>query len=68
MNNHTLDIKEFIDWQQKQLVRYAHSTREQKTLYCKLGGGYEVWHKGEKVLECIQPIAAIEKYNSLTSN
>ncbi len=62
---HKIDIEGLIDWQQKEKVLFASSSKEQKKLYCTLRGSYEVYHKGEKVIETIQPFVAMEKYNEL---
>ena len=64
-SKHTVELEQVIKFQQKQKVLCARSTREEKELYCTLRGSYEVYHKGEKVLETIQPFTAVEKYNNL---
>lgn len=65
MKTHTVDLRELQDFQTKEKVLFASSSREQKKLYCTLRGGYEVWQFGVLVLETMQPYSAIEKYNSL---
>ena len=62
---HQIDIEELSEWQQEQKVLFASSSKEQKRLYVTLRGSYEVYHKGEKVLETMQPFLAVEKYNEL---
>ena len=65
MKTHTVDLRELQDFQTKEKVLFASSSKEQKKLYCTLRGSYEVWQFGVLVLETMQPYSAIEKYNSL---
>lgn len=62
---HQIDIEGLREWQQEWKVLYASSSKDQKRFYCTLRGSYEVYHKGEKVLETMQLFTAIEKYNEL---
>lgn len=65
MKKHTITQKELIEWQKNEKVIFALSSKEDKQLYCTLRGSYEVWHKKEIVLETMQSIIAVEKYNSI---
>ncbi len=65
MNNNEITIEELRDWASMHTVLYAVDTKSDKKLYCTLRGSYEVWHKGEKILETMQPFTAVEKYNSI---
>ena len=67
MKAHTIDLKELQDFQSKEKVLFASSSKEQKKLYCTLRGSYEIWQYGVLILETMQPNSAIEKYNSLKS-
>lgn len=67
MKTHTIDLRELQDFQSKEKVLFASSSKEQKKLYCTLRGSYEIWQYGVLVLETMQPNSAIEKYNSLKS-
>lgn len=62
---HEVDINELIHFQNTELILFARSSKEEKTLYATLRGSYEVLHKGEKILETTQPFAAVDKYNSI---
>lgn len=68
MKTHTIDLEALTEWQSKEKVIFASSTKEDKQLYCTLRGSYEVWHKKEKVLETMQPFTAVEKYNSIEAD
>jgi len=65
MANHTIELNFLIDYQSTEKVLYASSSTEKKKLYITLRGSYEVWHKGELILETIQPFMAVEKYNEI---
>lgn len=67
MKTHTIGLRELQDFQSKEKVLFASSSKEQKKLYCTLRGSYEIWQYGALVLETMQPNSAIEKYNSLKS-
>lgn len=62
---HEVDVNGLIDFQNEKLVLFARSSKENKTLYATLRGSYEVWHKGEKVLQTTTPVIAVKKYNSI---
>ena len=62
---HQIQLNPFIEWQQEQTVTYASDSKSKKVLKCTLMGGFQVWHKGEMVLQCMQPFQAVEKYNSI---
>ncbi len=65
MKRHEIELTSLQEWQSEQKVIFASSSKEDKQLYCTLRGSYEVWHKGERILETMQPFTAVEKYNSL---
>jgi len=64
-SKHTVELEEVIKFKKKQKVVVARAIREDKALYCTLRGSYEVYHKGKKVLETMQPFTAVEKYNNI---
>lgn len=68
MKTHTVDLEALREWQSEEKVLFASSTKENKQLYCTLRGSYEVWHKKEKVLETMQALTAVEKYNSIVAD
>lgn len=67
MKPHTIELQDVINFQQEEKQIFAHSSKENKSLYCTLRGNYEVWHNGKKILECMQAYNAVEKYNSINS-
>ena len=65
MKPHQVNLEELRKWQEEEKVLFANSTKEKKSLYATLRGSYEVYHNGVRVLESMQAISAVEKYNSL---
>jgi len=65
MKRHEITIEGLLEFHDQYRITYATDSKSNKQLYCKLTGSYEVWHKGEKILETVQPFTAIEKYNSI---
>lgn len=60
-----LEVNELIEWVSKSSTMYAKCSISDKELKVAMNGSFQVYHKGEIVLECIQPFRAVEKYNSL---
>lgn len=60
-----LDLNEFSEWLNEGSAMYAKCSVSDKELRVTFNGGFQIFHKGEKVFECMQPYRAIEKYNEL---
>jgi hypothetical protein len=60
-----LDLNEFQEWIATKSTMYAKCSVSDKELRITFNGGFQIFHKGEKVFECMQPYTAIEKYNEL---
>jgi len=60
-----LDLNEFQEWIATQTTMYAKCSVSDKELRVTFNGNFQIFHKGEKVYECMQPFTAIEKYNEL---
>lgn len=67
MKTHTIEIESLQEFQSREKILFAMSTKENKFLYCTLRGSYEVWHGKVLVMESMQPFSAVEKYNSIES-
>lgn len=67
MAKHTVEITGLREYMNEHSVTYASSYGKGscKELRCTLRGSYEVWNNSERVLETMQPIVAIDKYNEL---
>jgi hypothetical protein len=63
--SHQIEIEELQSYMLEEKVLYARGSKENKSLYITLRGSFEVWHNKERVLETMQAITAIEKYNSI---
>lgn len=63
MKNHTIELEDLRECQSEAKMLFASSTKGNKQIFATLRGSYEVWQNGERILECIQPFAAVEKYN-----
>jgi hypothetical protein len=59
-----LEISDFQEWLISNEALYAaEGTRKKLTV--TMNGGYNIYHNGEIVYQCMQPYSAIEKYNSI---
>ena len=64
---HEINVDELIKFQNRELILFAKSSRENKALYATLRGSYEVWHKGKRLLQTTTPAIAVNKYNSINA-
>lgn len=60
-----LDITDFTEWLQKTTTMYAKCSVSDKELKVTFNGVFQIYHKGEKVLETIESFVAIENYNEI---
>jgi hypothetical protein len=60
-----LDLKEFQDYLLTFEAVYAHDSKRKKRLVITGNGGFKIYDNKEVVWEGIQPLRAIEKYNSI---
>ena len=65
MQRQILELKDFNEWLGATTTMYAKCSVSDKELRVTFNGGFQIFHKGEKVFECMQPFTAIEKYNNL---
>ena len=65
MTPHKLEFKDLIDWKNQQRILYASCSKSQKKLFCDLHGNYEVYKKGQLIIETSQAHQAIKEYNQL---
>ncbi len=63
---HTIKLEELQQFVEIEYKTYASSTRERKSLLVTLQGTYLVIVAGETIHKGIQPLAAVEAYNSIT--
>ena len=60
-----LKLNDFNDWLNEKTTMYAMCSISNKELRVTFKGAYQIFHKGEKIFECMQPFTAIEKYNEI---
>ena len=65
MKKHKIELEELRKWQQEEKQLYASSSHDEKKLYLTFRGSFEIYHKGQKVFETMQPFTAVERYNEL---
>lgn len=65
MQRQILELDEFNQWLATGSTMYAKCSVSDKELRVTFKGGYQIFHKGEKIFECMQPFQAIDKYNNL---
>ena len=65
MTQHKIYLTDLIAWKIQQRILYAACSKGQKKLFCDLHGNYEVYKKGELILETDLGFKAVEKYNEL---
>ena len=58
------EVNNLLYFQSNEKVCYIKEFN--KTLYCTLQGSFEVWENGVLVLETLQAVTALEKYNSIS--
>jgi len=65
MAKHIVEIEGLRQYMLEDYRTYASSYGKgsRKELRCNLRGSYEVWHNNERVLETMQAIHAVDKYN-----
>lgn len=64
----TINIDDLFKWMQgNKGVMYAAISKHNTTiqLYVNLNGGYTIYQNDTRIFDCIQPFAAVEKYNEL---
>lgn len=65
MRKQEITANEITEWKNTQRLLYASCSKSQRKLFCTLSGNYEVYKKGELILETNQPYLAAKKYNEL---
>lgn len=65
MTQNKLDANNLIDWKSQQRILYARCSKSKKALFCDLYGNYEVYKKGQLIIETNQAYKAVKEYNQL---
>lgn len=60
-----IEVFGLIKFKSEEKMLYAQCSEAKKKLYVTLHGSFEVWHKGEKIFEHMQPNPAVTKYNEI---